>query len=99
MRSQPPQPTYRAYQVIQELLSGVISVERFCSNFEQLYNFDIERAVLPNEIAEALSRLFEAVVWYSPLAEERRRIPNYVDEDSVYAAAREAAARLSHHAS
>lgn len=77
-----------AISLIDDLLSGDISVRDFCSRYEQHWNFDWpERKSHP--AADKFRSLFDTVAWYSPFPEERAVIPNYTSDEQVLAIARQ----------
>lgn len=84
----------RIVDLFNNLMSGKITVVSFCDTFEILFNFEIDKSLLNGIELENLSDLFDIVVWYSPLPEERLSIPNYKDEESVISAAQRAASAL-----
>jgi hypothetical protein len=84
----------RLRTLISQAIEAKITIPEFCAQFEVLFNLELEKSELPNSEIAALSDLFEVVIWYSPFADEREQIPNYVDEKSVLAAAAKAAAKL-----
>lgn len=82
------------HTLLQEVLSGNLDVGDFCEAFERVYNLETDKATLTERERVAFKVLFERIVWYSPIAEERRTIPNYVGESEVLDAARSAAVAL-----
>jgi len=85
----------RLRELVELFLQKKISVEHFCSTFETVYNLELNKAELSSKEAQAFSALFDRIVWYSPLLEERRAIPNYVGEEEVKAAVLETAQMLA----
>lgn len=73
-------------RLFEEVRAGVLSIEDFCGNFENIYNFEVDRKSLSGVEVALLNDLFECVIWYSPFPDERREIPNYRNEDDVMAA-------------
>lgn len=82
-------------KIILDVIAGRIEVVSFCDTFETIFNLEIDKSSLDVEVRSAFSSLFEVVIWYSPFPDERSSIPNYVDEETVIAAARQAASDLS----
>ncbi len=84
----------RLANLIVDVLNNKIQVVEFCDNFEILFNLEINKDELDYNDLLCFSRLFDVIVWYSPFPEERATIPNYVDENEVLRAVREAALSL-----
>jgi hypothetical protein len=78
----------RLLALIAGYLGGTIEVEAFCVAFDEVYNLHLDRTTLPAEEAEAFGRIFERVVWYSPLSDERARIPGYLGPEDIRATVR-----------
>lgn len=83
--------------LLDRLQGGAIDVASFCSTFERLYNFEINRNSLTSRERAALQELFDKVVWYSPIAEERAVIPGYLGEEEIMVAAQIASRRIALH--
>jgi hypothetical protein len=82
---------------IQELISGRIDILSFCQAFETIYNLETEKSELTPAERMAFEEIFKQVIWYSPYADEREKIPNYVGEESVLTVVKNAAAKLNIH--
>lgn len=81
-------------KLLADYLGGRIDTALFCLNFEQAFNFDVDRRDLkPNEDA-AFERLFAEVASFSPFPEERAAIPNYRSEEQIRQAAEAAEAAV-----
>ena len=63
--------------------SGEIDVERFCSAYETAYNFEVDRTSLSAVQGDAAELLFNKVVWFSPFADERAKVPQYICPSEV----------------
>jgi hypothetical protein len=87
-------PRDRLHRLVAEFRAGVLDTESFCARFENTYNLELDKATLPPGEGEAFAALFEQVIWYSPLPDERRRIPNYRSEEEIARAVEQAAQRL-----
>jgi hypothetical protein len=85
----------RLHELLRQFLEGNLSTDLFCEKFESAYNFDVDKSKLSDDEATAFRRLFDAVVWYSPIESERNRIPNYLDEEGVSRVAAKASRLLS----
>jgi len=72
-----------------------MDAETFCIQFEQTYNMELDKKTLSPSEAQALGELFEQVIWYSPYAEERAKVPNYRGEAEIREAAERAAKRMA----
>lgn len=73
--------------LIDAVQQGSMSVGEFASAVEQEWNFGGERATLSEAEKAPIQRLFDVVVYYSPLPDERDRIPIYRSEREVLVAA------------
>lgn len=71
-------------------LGNEIGYDEFRCRYEEVFNFELERASVSPEEFVTFQRLFDTVVWYSPFPEERAAIPNYVGEDAIDAVVEEA---------
>ena len=80
----------RLRDLLTSVRTGQMSVEAFCSQFETTYNLELDKSELTEAEATAFSNVFEQVIWYSPFAEERARIPNYKSEREILAAVQDA---------
>ena len=87
-------PRLRLHQLIADLQSGSLKTELFCSQFEHTYNIELDKQTLTSAEAVAFAALFEEVVWYSPLREERTQIPNYRSEEQIARAVERAVQHL-----
>lgn len=54
----------------------------------------IDKKELQPDDIKIFSELFDTVVWYSPVVEERIETPNYKSEEDVMSAVKHAARRL-----
>jgi len=77
----------RLRRMVEQFVSGALDAGTFCAWFEEAFNFDTDRAALSRRELKAFTGLFNEVVHYSPLPEERAVIPNYRDEVEIRAAA------------
>lgn len=82
-----------------EFRAGLLDTESFCSQFEHTYNMELDKKALTVGEADAFAALFEQVIWYSPILEEQRQIPNYRSEEDIARAVERAAQRLSEESS
>lgn len=57
--------------------------DQFRVAFEDYYNFSLKPEDFSAEELQALRDLFNIVVWYSPLPDERQKIAHYRDEEDV----------------
>jgi len=92
------QPLWKGSDLLRKLLAdylgGRIDTPLFCSNFEQAFNFDVDRRELTPSENAAFQRLFDEVVYFSLFPEERASIPNYRSDEQIRQAARAAEAQL-----
>jgi hypothetical protein len=84
----------RLQELLEHLRRRTIDVEMFCTEFERIYNLELDKDTLTPSEAKVFSALFEHVIWYSPFEEERKQVPNYASEEDIKAAAERAAAEL-----
>ena len=82
-------------KLIANFIDHKLDVPTFCAWFEQSYNFDTERAELTARERDAFEGLFNEVVYYSPLPDERATIANYRGEDEIVDAVRATQAKLA----
>lgn len=57
--------------------------DQFRVAFEDFYNFRLKPEEFSEEELQALRDLFNVVVWYSPLPDERQKISHYRDDEDV----------------
>jgi len=69
-------------------------VATFCKEFEQIYNFETDKAQLSAPELSAFGDLFSTVATYSPFSLERATIPIYRSAEQIGAAVRVAQAKL-----
>ena len=72
--------------LLESLLSGTISPSAFCTCFEELWNFRIEKALVAPHLSDPLDCLFDEVVWFNPLPRGQWEYPRYRDELQIRAA-------------
>lgn len=93
------QPLWKGSELLHKLLAdylgGRIDTPLFCSNFEQAFNFDVDRRELTARENAAFQRLFDQVIYFSPFPEERAIISNYRGEEEIRQAARVAETELA----
>jgi hypothetical protein len=80
----------RLHDLVRRLREKKLSVRSFCSQFEHIYNLELDKAELSDAEAQAFAALFDKVVWYSPYEDERKEIPNYLGDDEIIQAVRDA---------
>jgi hypothetical protein len=66
-------------------IDGTVEVEAFCADFEEVYNLHLDPATLSVVEGEAFERIFDRTVWFSPLPDERARIPGYLGPEDIRA--------------
>ena len=93
------QPLWKGSELLHKLLADYladrIDTSLFCSNFEQAFNFDVDRHALTPVERHAFQRLFDEVIYFSPFPEERAEVPQYRSEKQIREAARAAEAELA----
>jgi hypothetical protein len=82
-------------RLIDDLVENNISVLDFCDKFERIYNIDIDKSKISSNELKIYASIFEKVIWYSPLKNEREVISNYKDENEIISAVADAATKLS----
>lgn len=87
-------PRVRLHRLIGEFRAGSLDADSFCPQFEHTYNIEIDKRTLTPAEAEVFAAVFEQVVWYSPIPDERAQIPNYRSEEDIARAVEDAAQRL-----
>lgn len=83
------------HKLLADFLGGRIDTQLFCSNFEQAYNFDVERHELTGRESATFQRLFDEIVYFSSFSEERATVPIYRSEEQIRRAAMVAEAELA----
>ncbi len=76
--------------LIRLVLKKEVDICYFCEKFEQLYNLKLNKKNLSEKEKLVLEVLFNKVVYYSPFADEREFIPNYLNEDEIFESAKKA---------
>lgn len=93
------QPLWKGSDLLHHLLADYLATRidtpLFCSNFEQAFNFDVDRRELTPVESNAFQRLFDEVVYFSPISEERAEVPNYRSDEQIRQAACAAEAELA----
>jgi hypothetical protein len=85
----------RLRRLLSDVVGQRIDVATFCDGFEHEYNTPGHKSQLDDQEDRIFRAVFKEIVWYSPFAEERAKIPNYIDEEMALAAARTALAELA----
>ena len=88
------EPRERLYWLINEYDHGHISTAVFCEEFERTYNLELKKEHLLEGERLAFKTLFDKVVFYSPIPEERDQIVNYLGDDEIREAVVDAVAEL-----
>jgi len=93
------QPLWKGSELLRKLLADYlrnrIDTPLFCSNFEEAFNFNVDRRELTPVESGAFQQLFDEVIYFSPFPEERAEIPRYRTEEQIRQAARAAEAELA----
>jgi hypothetical protein len=92
-----PDARDRLLGLVQGYLRYQITPEAFCDEFERLYNLHLDRGTISAEEESAFGRIFERVVWYSPIERERLAIPGYLGPEEIRDAVLAEAAALGLH--
>ena len=85
----------RLRNLIELVLAKKMSICDFCDEFEHLYNFELEKKELTENERSTLEELFNKVVYYSPFAEDRQKIENYLGDEEIIQSAKVACNVLS----
>ena len=83
------------YWAIKAFLKGEYQVKEFCSNFERIYNLELDKKVLTDNEKQTFEELFNTVVYYSQFPEDRKNYSGYKDEQDIQKAVEKAAKELS----
>lgn len=70
-----------------ELYEGQRGVEEFCRCFENIWNFEVEKSNLTDDLRLRLDDLFDQVVLFSPFPREEWGYAGYRDESEIRRAA------------
>jgi hypothetical protein len=76
----------KMYWLIELYLSGHHDVGTFCKEFEQTYNFEVDRSKLAANEQTVFRDLFDKVVLYSPFENELKAVPFYESAGQIKAA-------------
>lgn len=68
--------------LVQDYLAGKLALERFCEEYEYLWNFERPDGLAGPEVT-LFEQLFDTVSWYSPFAKERQDNPAFKDEGQI----------------
>jgi hypothetical protein len=70
-------------------------VQKFCSAFERIYNFETKADELSEAEDRIFSELFDVIAWYTPDSSERLELPRHFrDEEDVRSAVKSATEKL-----
>ena len=89
-------PTGKAklYWLIDLYTSGHHDVRTFCKEFEQTYNFEIDKAEFSAVEQSAFADLFSRVTMYSPFKRELQTVPFYQSAEQIRVAVMAAQTKL-----
>jgi hypothetical protein len=78
-------PTGRAklYWLIELYLSDHHDVWTFCKEFEQTYNFEVDRSSLTDDERPVFADLFAKVTVFSPFERELKEVPFYQSSQQI----------------
>lgn len=65
------------------LLKGELSVERFCAEYEHTWNFEVDEDDLSREEAPLFEELFKVAAWYTHVIEDRKNYSGFKSESDV----------------
>jgi hypothetical protein len=68
-------------KLLDDFLSGKLKTDTFCRDVEVAYNGAIDEAALTAVEQPIFEKLFNIVVWYSPIPEERAELPLHLKND------------------
>lgn len=83
------------YWAIKAFLKGEYQVKEFCSNFERIYNLELDKISLTDNEKQAFEVLFNVVVYYSPFPKDRKNYSGYKDEEEIQKAVEKTAKELN----
>lgn len=87
-------PKETLYSLIADVIANKIDMRSFCNQFETTFNVETDKSTLSVHERSAFDGLFDKIVWYSSFPDERKEIPNYLDEVQVMDAVRTAIDQL-----
>jgi len=79
-------PLQKIIQLLKNFQEHQISVQVFCTNYEETWNFGVTRENVPSDDYSILSALFDEIVLYSPFPKSQWDYPKYRTEDEIYQA-------------
>lgn len=85
----------RLFRLIAGVLANEIPFNSFVEDYEQVFNFELEKASVPPNELSPLRELFDVVVFFSQYPEDLAAYPGYKTESQVREATSAAAAKLS----
>lgn len=85
-----PQARERLLKLLRLELGKDIGYDEFRCEFEDAFNFGLDKALVSAQEFQIFQQLFDKVVWYSPFPHERAAIPNYIGEIEMEVAVAEA---------
>ena len=77
-------PRERLVWLMNLLLGKRMSIDDFCAEYERTWNFQLNEESLSQSESELLKRVFDTVVWYTPVAEDRKNYPGFQSESDVF---------------
>lgn len=83
------------YYAIKLFLNNKYSVKEFCSNFEVIYNLELDKSSLNDKESKVFKELFEKVVYYNEFPDERKTWPGFTSEEDIYQVIQKAVRVLS----
>lgn len=89
-------PRERLIWLMALLLGKSMSVDDFCAEYERTWNFQLNEERLSQSESELLKRVFDTVVWYTPVAEDRKNYPGFKSESDVFTVVAEVQQQLEH---
>jgi hypothetical protein len=85
-----PQARERLLKLIRLKLGTDIHYDDFRVKYEDEFNFGLDKKAVSSHEFTVFQRLFDKIVWYSPVPEEGLEIPSYIGEAEMDAAVAEA---------
>ncbi len=89
-------PRERLIWLMALLLGKGLSVDDFCAEYERTWNFQLNEERLSQSESELLKRVFDTVVWYTPVVEDRKNYPGFKSESEVFTVVAEVQQQLEH---
>lgn len=82
------------YYAMKLFLKGEYPVKDFCSNFERIFNLELDKKILSDKELSVFKELFDKVAHFNEFPEDRNKWPGFTNENDIQLAVKEAAKKL-----